>query len=142
MPSHKLFSPNSDDYLLIGIVCACKDYKLAWLINKELKINLIKQKPIELEYQDEQIFWLHHFIFHTTNGYLRLLPNKCEKQSSPAFVYLLPEYRKFDFFLQIDDKGLSFDVKSIISNLKSLDIIQYLVEIEPIKLRVKETLMF
>jgi hypothetical protein len=86
-------------------------------------------------------FLVTPFYFHTTNGYLRLLPNKCEKQSSPAFVYLLPEYRKFDF-LQIDDKGLSFDVKSIISNLKSLDIIQYLVEIEPIKQRVKETLMF
>jgi len=142
MPSHKLFSPESDDYLLVGIVTACKDYKLAWLLNKELKINLVKQKPIELEFQDEQIYWLHHFIFHTTNGYLRLLPNKCEKSSSELFAYLLPEYRKFDFFLQIADTGLSFDVKSMISNLKTLDFIQYLIEIEPVKQRVKETLMF
>ncbi len=142
MPSNKLFSPNSDDYLLIGIVSACKDYKLAWLLNQILKINFVKQKPIEFEHQDEQIFWLHHFIFHTTNGYLRLLPNKCEKSSSQAFAYLLPEYRKFDFFLQIDDKGLSFDTKSIIANLKNVDFIQYLIEIEPIKQRVRETLMF
>jgi hypothetical protein len=141
MSPTKLSAPPPTDYLLFGLVSAAKDYKLAWSINQVLKVNMIRQNPCQLITANEQIYLLQHFIYSTSNGFLRLLTNKCEKPKGESFIFLFPEVRQFDYFLQIDERGGSFNINAIVSALKSLDIIQYLLKIEPDKLKNKDILL-
>lgn len=131
-----------EDYILLGLVSPARDYKMAWAINQSLGITLKKADPISYGLSNGQIFWLHHYLFYTENGYIRLLPNKCERGVNHAFIRLLPEFKSVDYFLQIDDQGYSFDTSHIISSLKSLDLIQYLIKIENLNQKTKDVLAF
>jgi hypothetical protein len=138
----RLHIPAPGDYALLGIVSPVRDYKMAWLINNCLSINLQKAKPIAYSTPNEQTFFLHHYLFLTENGFMRMLPNKCEREGTEAFIRLLPEFKAVDYFLQIDDQGHSFNVNAIIARLKSLEFIQYIINIENLNQRTKETLAF
>ncbi|WP_370539754.1 IPExxxVDY family protein [Algoriphagus sp. Y33] len=54
MKKAKLLIEHTYDFELLGLVSPVKDYKMAWLINRELDLNLIKYDDLLLEFMTLQ----------------------------------------------------------------------------------------
>lgn len=120
MAVHKLILDNDFDeepYTLIGIHCALEDYRMAYLLNKQLDIQL-ERKRLDLDFKRNKtnypIFEWHDEKLLTT---WNLVSNICKKEVSnlgnQASLFndqdvvvssfnLIPEYKRVNYFLKIE----------------------------------------
>lgn len=142
---------------LIAIHCAIEDYRLAYLLNKYLDITLTR-KPDDLdfdkgntkyavfEYEDKKklIMW-------------NLVSNICKIETDSQLVQqslfsthhkviktynLIPEYRKVNYFLKIDNEFNNSKEKQIINNLLKIPQIAMAYNVDMSLLKSKEHLIF
>ena len=139
MKKNKLIISYEFDFELIGLISPLKEYKMAWLLNQNLKIHLVKMEDIELEFIDNNIF-ISNFSFETGNSVFRLIKNK--NLVGDSLVYLLPEMKEFDYLIMLEGQGDSFLAEEIINTLKTLSDIQYITHVDVTKLKSKENLIF
>lgn len=145
-----------DLYILIGIHCTIEDYRLAYLLNKHLSVNLIR-KPLDLDYNDgkssysifewednkQLITWnLVSNICKTTSyqdvNYGSLFENQ---EQITRKTYLLPEYKRVNYFLKIDSDNLSEESHILNTILKMPQVITaYGIDIN--KIKYKDNLIF
>lgn len=143
-----------DDYALIGIHSTEEDYRLAYLINKNLTIKLIRFKhnldfkdseaefPM-FEYKDETNFMNYYLI---NNKFIQPEKTKTYKglfeESLSTTHYLIPEKKKVDFFLKVEGcKSQSF-ISKLVENLNQINQIITSYSIEPDILKSKNNLIF
>src|SRR5690554_973236 len=80
------------EFDLLGLVAPLKDYKMAWLINKCLGINLVKAADFRMEFLKQPELILSQYILKKEHGYVQLLRNR--SYSDTGFVgYLIPELK-------------------------------------------------
>lgn len=117
-------TPVSLDFRILALVSTVKDFKLCWLLNKELQLNLTRQKDFSLPERQAQ-FGLFSFVHEMDKTIYHLVGNK-----SGAEV-LVPELRANDFFLII--KGYCPDdrMEEIQDCLRATDGIQAVFRIKP-----------
>lgn len=142
---------------LIAIHCAIEDYRLAYLLNKYLDITLTR-KPDDLdfdkgntkyavfEYEDKKklVMW-------------NLVSNICKIETDSQLVQqslfsthhkviktynLIPEYRKVNYFLKIDNEFNNNKEKQIINNLLKIPQIAMAYNVDMSLLKSKEHLIF
>mgnify|MGYP001185837450 FL=1 len=144
MPIHKLSSDDLEkDYKLIAIHSDIEPYKLAFEINKKLKIKL-KRSSFDLSFKNKSsIFDLYKHISEVFNTKLYLILNKStdEKKIEGQLLfknfdeqsYLIPELRKAQYLLKIEGGG--FDIDNLLKKLNEIDnvISSYRTEISSIK---------
>ena len=144
MPIHRLSSDDLEkDYKLIAIHSNIEPYKLAFEINKKLKIQL-KRSSFDLSFKNKSsIFDLYKHISEVFNTKLYLILNKStEKKKIEGQLlfenfdeqsYLIPELRKAQYLLKIEGGG--FDVDNLLKKLNEIDnvISSYRTEISSIK---------
>lgn len=160
MAVHKLILEDAFDevmYTLIGIHCNLEDYRLAYLLNKRIGINLIR-KPCDLdfkktkssysifEWEDKKqlITWSLVSNICKTEEYKEVnykslfdIPEKITKTFN-----LIPEYKKVNFFLKIDTVFNSNTEIEILNNIKSIMQIATAYSIDPNQLKTKDNLIF
>ena len=144
MPTHRLSSDDLEkDYKLIAIHSDIEPYKLAFEINKKLKIQL-KRSSFDLSFKNKSsIFDLYKHISEVFNTKLYLILNKStdKKKIKGQLLfenfdeqsYLIPELRKAQYLLKIEGGG--FDVENLLKKLNEIDnvISSYRTEISSIK---------
>ena len=144
MPIHRLSSDDLEkDYKLIAIHSNIEPYKLAFEINKKLKIQL-KRSSFDLSFKNKSsIFDLYKHISEVFNTKLYLILNKSmdKKKIEGQLLfenfdeqsYLIPELRKAQYLLKIEGGG--FDLDNLIKKLNEIDnvISSYGTEISSIK---------
>ncbi len=153
MAVHKLNIDEFDeiDYDLIAIHTSLEDYRIAFLINQNLPILLSKSSELTSFYTKEGVVNFSKFIFKEENSdsVWTLIQNKnsIEIQSAgessslfdeqtnfiPKMVFLLPEFKKVDYFLKIENS--EENIGNIINGINSIDKVStvYLIDIENIK---------
>lgn len=152
------------DFTLIGISSSLRDYRLCHFINKHTGLNFVygKESPIdhngELKDKPKEELDLH-ITYETTRS-----KNKPEKKNHfqiyrcccPYFRYefyilnnksiensvLIPEAANFDYFMIIKHYIDPEDLSLLLDNLKSIDNILMVKEIDPLALKSKENLIF
>lgn len=142
MKKRKLEAEFDYDFLLFGIISAIKEYKLAWLLNSQLDVQLDKVKDIEIEFLKSQNLIISNYLYETEHSNLRLLKNKSMDQIEDNSAFLVPELKRFDYFLIIrgfEDTFASLDLKNKISSIPKVQHVQNF-SIE--KLKSKENLIF
>ena len=144
MPIHRLSSDDLEkDYKLIAIHSDIEPYKLAFEINKKLKIQL-KRSSFDLSFKNKSsIFDLYKHISEIFNTKLYLILNKStdKKKIEGQLLfenfdeqsYLIPELSKAQYLLKIEGGG--FDVDDLLKKLNEIDnvISSYRAEISSIK---------
>lgn len=159
MALHKLLVDDFYDtsYSLLAIHCRLEDYRLAYLLNKYLKLNLSRQ-PQDLDYKyfaaTYSIYeWNDEEHFTTWN----MISNVCKKeedslQSSGSLFstqekvlktyYLLPELKNVDYLIKISNDDRYFDDKDILEKIQAIPqvITTYAVDVD--QLKSKENLIF
>lgn len=127
---------------LIGIVCSERSFKLAWLLNQLLGINLIRQKDLELEYIEGSILKIANFQFNTEHDTYQLLKNKAHWSLHTTKPFLLPELKEYDYFLIIDNMTKMIDVEAIKQAVSQLPVVQYCLSIDLNTVKDRENLLF
>ncbi|MDO9274494.1 MAG: IPExxxVDY family protein, partial [Lutibacter sp.] len=143
-----------DDYTLIGIHSTEEDYRLAFLLNSYLKINLTRFKnnldfqnstavfPL-FEYKDEANYINYYLI---NNKYIDLVDNQYKEGlfggNYSTTSYLIPEKKKVDFFLKIEGCNNDDFIQNLVNDLNKINQIITSYSIKPKTLKSKENLIF
>ena len=159
MALHKLVVDDFYDasFSLLAIHCRLEDYRLAYLLNKYLGLNL-ERKPRELDYN---YFAASFSIYEWENTKFdtvwNLVSNICKKeeaafQSSGSLFTnsapvtrtynLLPELKTVDYLIKVSNEYRNFNERHILHSIQSIPqvITAYSVDIDQIK--SKDNLIF
>ncbi|MEZ4857436.1 MAG: IPExxxVDY family protein [Flavobacteriaceae bacterium] len=144
---------DEDSFLLLAIHCSEEPYKMAFMLNKNLNINL-KRKRMDIEIVAKKMTTSYAiFEFENPQEYTHfyLVENKCTLQSDTNFqkgslfaldhsekirrVHLLPEFKKADFFLKIETDIELFPIRKVLAQMNAIRevISAYVIENQNIK---------
>ena len=163
MAIHKLDLGEFDeiDYHLIAIHTSLEDYRLAYFINQKLPINLGKNKnEIQINIKEGETKFSRFYYHEVEKGISwNLIQNKNEviqqkndtRQNNlfsninmevSTKVYLLPEFKKADYFLKIENLEDDLNVTHIQALLNTIDNISTAYTVETNKIKSKNNLIF
>lgn len=145
----------SIDYELIALHATIEDYRLAYHINKALHIQLSKNSTtIEIETKNGKSSF-SHFTFDDKIHDIgwSLFENKAIAKTSgikntgifdtiDVTMYMLPEFKKADYILKIDNNDGLFPIEKIIQAISKVDQIAMVYPIDQDKLKSKNNLIF
>jgi len=144
------------DYTLIGIHTSEEDYRLAYLLNKNLNTSFSKFHQ-HLDFKNNNATYsIYEFLDESKQQETYLISNKfignhtqipnanlfSEKVSYSTTSYLIPEKKKVDFFLKIEGDTTAFEIKNIINKLNNIHQIITSYNINPLDLKSKDFLIF
>lgn len=161
MTVHKLHIEEFDeiDYQLIAIHSTLEDFRLAYYINQNLPINLkksncniqISNKGGETQFtrfifeDDKDIAW--NLIQNQNDAFVAaendnqgLFANSSNEFS--AKIYLIPEFKKVDYFLKIENGEVNVDMAKITNCIKKIDRVSTVYAVEVEKIKSKNNLIF
>jgi hypothetical protein len=163
MAIHKLDLGEFDeiDYHLVAIHTSLEDYRLAYFINQKLPINLGRNKnEIQINIKEGETKFSRFYYHDIEKGISwNLIQNKNEvlqikndKRQNNLFsniimevstkVYLLPEFKKADYFLKIENLADDLNVTDIQTILNTIDSISTAYTVETNKIKSKNNLIF
>ncbi len=155
MAIHKLLleDPSEDQFSLIAIHCSEEDYKMAFKLNQALGLQLRRHR-LDLDFSVEgQSLTYPLFEFYHEAKYLQyfLVGNKCSYSAAtlaPAqglfaemttgktkIAYLLPEFKKVDYFMKIETDSRPVALRETISKINEIKevISSYVIQNDTIK---------
>ena len=148
------------DYYLIAIHTSLEDYRLAYFINQKLPINLSKSKnEIQInikegetnfsrfQYSDieKEISWdliqnKNEVIQYKKDNTQNLFSNVTMEVSTK--VFLLPEFKKVDYFLKIENNEDTMNVSKIQILLNTIDNVSTVYTVDTNQIKSKNNLIF
>ncbi len=140
MKKTKLLVEHTYDFDLLGLVSPIKDYKLAWLINQNLGIELVKDKELIIEFVSAANLTISQYFMALPYGFIQLLKNK-SLHSADQVAYLIPELKYVDFFMIIQDETEQASSDTFMQNLKGIAHIQNIMKLDIQKIKSKENLL-
>ena len=145
----------SDDYELIAIHSTLEDYKLAFLLNSVLGTQLKKNNSnIEIAIAEGKSSFGNFLFDDDKNDVVwSLIENKTtiltsKNKASQLFdnveitVFLLPEFKKADYLLKIENIDHDFDEDEMIEKILSIKNITTVYTIDTTNLKSKNNLIF
>ncbi len=158
MALHKLLVDDFDveTYSLFAIHCTLEDYRVAYLLNKQLQVNL-QRKPQDLDFENpNSSFSIYEWEDEKQRMIWNLVSNICKKEVSIANTGLLfetqssilrthnliPEYKKVNYLLKINNDGNYIDETTIIHKIQEIPQIAAVFSIDASQLKSKDNLIF
>jgi len=161
MGIHKLHLEEFDeiDYQLIAIHSSLEDYRLAYYINQNLPINLKKENcNIQISNKEGETQFTR-FVFEDSKDIVwNLVQNKNDvfvpsqnsnqglfAETNNKFstkIYLIPEFKKVDYFLKIENGEVNIDVSKITNCIKKIERVSIVYAVEVEKIKSKNNLIF
>jgi hypothetical protein len=127
------------DFILIGISCHEKEYRLSWALNNSLQLELarISDMQIELKKQTEPLSY-PIFEYDDTEHYRKyyLISNKTSKGM------LVPEQKQADFLLMIKGSLQDPEKLALLKAIKNTQLVLMAFEINPESLKSRDNLLF
>lgn len=142
MKKNKLEGGYEVDFELMGLVCNKKEYKLAWYLNQGLKINLIKQEDIRIEFSDNSSILISNFKYETEFLMMELLQNRLLAKGNLKNQLLIPELKQFDYLLKFKDQTEELSSENVSVIIKEIPIIEYAMRLNFDSLKSKENLLY
>ncbi|MDP5001819.1 MAG: IPExxxVDY family protein [Flavobacterium sp.] len=145
----------SDDYELIAVHSSLDDYKLAYTLNKALGIQLSKNLAyVEIAIPEGKSAFSNYIFDDEKNDVIwTLIENKTtiinsNKQTISLFeqvditVFLLPEFKKADYLIKIENIDYGFESESIIEKIQEIKNVTMAYTIDITNLKSKNNLIF
>jgi len=127
------------DFLLIGISCHEKDYRISWALNQNLSLQLVKDKEdIEVLINKTNETSLHSFYSYKneeTHNEFILINNR------GTTGFLIPEKQMADYLLIIKE-NFNFSLDLFLKKIKNINFVLTAFKISVEELKSKENLIF
>jgi hypothetical protein len=149
-----------EDYHLIAIYTILEDYRLAYFLNRELEILLHKSEFDIQSFVKEGSTSFARYTYEDEEKAITwdLVQNKNEVENSgnniitdlfsnsnnsfSSLAYLLPEHKKVDFFLKIENAANEIDLKKVITKISAIEGIKMVYTVDKNKIKSKNNLIF
>lgn len=162
MAKHKLLLVDdvNEDFSLIAIHCSEESYKMAFMLNKQLKFKLAR-KPLDVDFSNEGLdvsFPIFDYEDSLTYIYYNLVANKCKSLSAKVHssgglfedfpskktitTFLLNDYKKVDYFLKINSDYEKVPLRNLISSINEIEQVISAYSVESNKIKIKTNLIF
>jgi len=159
MALHKLLVDDFCDtsFSLLAIHCRLEDFRLAYLLNKYLGLNLSRMSH-DLDYKYLAASYSVYEWYNTENEVSwNLISNVCKKeedalQSSGSLFntqnkilktyHLLPEYKNVDYLVKISNEAQQLNEKLVLNKIQAIPQIVTSYSIDTEKLKSKDNLIF
>ena len=160
MAVHKLILDDVFDEVdctLIAIHCTIEDYRLAYLLNKYLNINLAR-KASNLDFSfDNAIYsifeWENQKQLTTWSLFSNICKTEIYKQDNfnslfnteekiTKTTYLIPEHKAVNYFLKVDNEFNLSEEKDILNNILNIHQVVTGFSIDINQLKSKDNLIF
>ncbi|MCE7053536.1 IPExxxVDY family protein [Algoriphagus sp. AGSA1] len=140
MKKVKLLIEHTYDFEVLGLVSPVRDYKMAWVINRELDLNLIKSDDLSLEFMTQPSLKIAQYFLSLPHGFVQLLRNKA-LNSTNQVAYLIPELKSMDYFLLVQDETFQISINTFANQLAKNRYVQNVMKLDVSKLKSKENLL-
>jgi hypothetical protein len=160
MAIHKLFEDDfeEDNYTLIAIHCSTEDYRLAYLLNTNLNLKL-GRKSEDLDYNymeasfsicewnDDENFIKWSLVANISKKEIERIASagslfSDQKGKQLVSKYLIPEQKRVDYFIKIENENYSKSSKIIVSKVNAIVEVITAYTINPNQLKSKNNLIF
>ncbi|QKG53252.1 IPExxxVDY family protein [Hymenobacter sp. BRD67] len=78
------------DFALFGLVSSTRDYTLAWSLNRQLRLRLVRQPDFILNLVQQGALAFSYYLYATEVLTLRLLRNRAAQPSTLQKPFLAP----------------------------------------------------
>lgn len=126
------------DFSLVGIHSVERGYRLAFLLNKFAKTYLTKTKEKseleKFEYEDEHNFVKFYLIKNKYSSNRKRKSISLFQDEIETIRYVIPERKKIDYFLKIDDCD-NLLLEKILEKIKKIKEVQtsYIIDVNTLK---------
>ncbi len=143
-----------EEYSLIGIHTTLEDYKLAYLLNKNLATSFCKSKDklIQESKQQKVAFSLYNYESLKYDFNLYLIANSAKMEDSTSEnqlllttetkTYLIPEKKNIDFFIKISGEVEPSFISKTVKKIKTIEQVITSYSIDKNTLKSKDSLIF
>jgi len=159
---HKLVleDDTNEQYTLLAIHCSEEPYKLAFMLNRVLSIQL-KRESLDLDFSNkglEVTFPIFDYRNKLNHSFFHLVANKCFSRSAKVHssgglfedvesektitTYLLPEFKTVDYILKIQDDYENVSIRNLITTISGIEQVISVYKIEDHKVKSKSNLIF
>ncbi len=139
MPKLSLDIEFNFDFLLVGISCHEKDYRICWAINQELGTELEKRDDLEIK-EKKQMDVSRHSLFTWNDEENYIEYSVIANRSTHGL--LLPEQKQADYLMKVSGNLTAKQKENILSGLRKISIVLTAFEISPANLKSKQNLVF
>jgi hypothetical protein len=129
------------DFAVFGLVSSSKEYKLAWALNKCLKLHLVKQADLCFDFISKGRLVISNYLHLSESSSFRLFRNKSVDLSTLKKPFLVPDIKEYDYVVQVSGV-LSDCQQEMLHLLNCVPVIQYVQPFDPNHLKFKENLIF
>jgi hypothetical protein len=140
MKKNKLHIDYNFDFKLMGVTTAARGYKLAWELNRQLGINLVKQPDLVVGFKKEEEKSFSYYAHETPLNRLKLFKNKPVEQETGKY-FLIPEFPHYDFIIlaAMDD---NYSEQKLIEMIRTSPSVQLVAPIPLEGLKSKSNFIF
>lgn len=142
MKKNKLIANFDFDFSLLAIVSQLKEYKLAWIINRELGINLVKQEDEIFQFLGDKKLVISNYLYQAAHSNIRLIFNRSTEDYSNCSGHLIPELKQFDYLMLVEGFEDSLVIQEVKDTIKHVDGIQLVNHIQVDQLKSRDNLIF
>lgn len=142
MKIHCLHIDYDYSFDVYGVVSPVKEYKLAWALNKVLRLHLTRQKDLCYDLLGKGRLLIANYSYSTAHSEVRLFRNKALGGSALKKPFLLPDIKEYDYVLQVSGAMQQLCPHELARKLRQLPLVQYVKQFDPLYLKQKENLIF
>ncbi|OCX51250.1 hypothetical protein BEL04_19210 [Mucilaginibacter sp. PPCGB 2223] len=127
------------DFVLVAITSSLKDYRLCYMVNRELKMNFAKTEDLHLDPlhgNNPAYFSIYRYAIDDEEAEFFLIANKGSEG------YLIPEMNKTDYWLMIKNYYDNDELDKLVTGLNRIPEIVAAVKVDPKKIKSRENLLF
>ena len=135
----KLNYENDYDFLLYGLICAHKDYKLCHELNAALQLDFHRKADVVVPAGKPGSSTSHsYFTCNDNDGELFHVITNRDMDGTGFFI---PEMRSIDFFLILYDVAGVYDTVNLIKQVREIEIVSGAFEMDPSELKSAEAFL-
>ncbi len=133
MHRHKLDSDDSEtEFLLFGISSQSKNYRIVWLLNRNLGLSLKRMDDIVDYGARFPFFSYENTVLRLKYIFIHLKDNGC---------FLIKDIRQMDYLLYIGGNCASVNSNSVLTQIKNCETILGAYQLNPVLLTSKPHLL-
>jgi hypothetical protein len=127
MKKSKLNADYTYDFGLLGISSIIKPYKLAWQLNQDLQIKLVKKEDLMVVNKLKESCYYSQYLFETLLTTIRIFRNKPNEPESPKWL-LVPEHPHCDYIVMFksDQPDWGNRLQKTIKDIPSVEWVAFL----------------
>ena len=127
------------DFILLGISCHEKDYRLSWALREKLNIDLCRGEDLIIQPRKsskQEVYAVFEHIHEENDLGIFLVANRFES------FYLIPEHKSFDYFL-IARGGYDAEFgEEMQKRIREIPFVLAVIAVNPQTLKSKQNLIF